>query len=101
MTSKQRSEQRARKLELAMFPLITDDRFDAFLDTVKELRDEAVSFAISHDSVKSDRATLSSLGEVRAYTDILGIAENYRMQLEAKAEQQAEEQAQIAAEQAQ
>lgn len=95
MTSRQLAEARQRRLELAMFPLIGDDRFTTFLETVRELKEDAVQFAVSNDSVKSDRATLSALGEIRAYTDILGIAENYKLQLEAAADRNTEEAEQV------
>lgn len=91
MSPKQRAADRQRRLEEALYPLIGDPRFDTFLSEVRQLRDAAVDFAITHESVKSDRATLSALGEVRAYTDLLNIAENYKAQLEARMEQEAEQ----------
>lgn len=95
MTAAQR-EANHRRLELAMFSLCGNPEFIHFLETIQELKDEAIAFAITHESIKSDRTTLSSLGEVRAYTDILSVAENYRTQLEQKAEQAVEEAAQQA-----
>lgn len=92
MTPKQRLEAKARKLEQAMFPLISDPRFSVdFMGVLREQRDEAVAYAISHDSVRDERRTLAALGEIRAYNDILAIAENYHTQLEERANREIEQ----------
>lgn len=91
MTPKQRAEWKAHKLLSALEPLLGDTRFTDFLDTVKELKDEAVITAALQGTISNERTTLAALGEIRAYLDILGIAENYKLQIEADAERKAEE----------
>ncbi len=86
MPSIREQKLRARRLEEALFPLVTDERFQRFLSVLRDLREEAVAFAVSHDSVKDARATTRSLGEIAAYNDIIGVADNYKAQLD---EQQA------------
>jgi hypothetical protein len=91
MTPKQIALMKHRKMQLAMEPLLGDDRFTTFLDAVKELKEEAIGRSIMHDSVRSDRATLAAMGEIRAYVDILNIAEDYRLQIESEQDRAIEE----------
>ncbi len=74
--SNRRIEAKERLLRAALTPLAADERFATFMDLVRELKDSAVEFAATHDSVKDSRATLAALGTVRAYLDILSIYEN-------------------------
>lgn len=67
---------KAQSLQAAMADLIHDPRFQTFCDALKELREQAVAFAVTHDSVKDQRATIAALGEVRAYDDILAVVKN-------------------------
>lgn len=93
MTPREIAAARHAQLLSAMEPLLGDPRFDEFLKAVKELKEQAVELAIGHDTVKSDRATLASLGEIRAYVAILDIAENHRMQIEMEQDRRIEEHA--------
>lgn len=86
MTSAQQKEKQ-RRIEAAMFPLVADSRFNEFIDVLRELKDEAVLFAVSHDSAKDARATTRVLGEISAYCDIISVADNYRTSLEEKREE--------------
>ena len=59
-----------------MTPLCGDERFKEFMQVIEDLKEQAVEFAATHDSVKDTRATLAALGTVRSYIDILGIYKN-------------------------
>lgn len=69
-----------QRLRQAMFPLVNDPRFRDFMAVVDELRDEAMDFAVSHDSVKDERVCLAALGEVRTYKNLLAIYDSYKEQ---------------------
>ena len=86
MPTLREQKEKARRIQAAMFPLIGDTRFLEFVEVLRDLREQAVAFAVSHDSVKDARATTRTLGEIAAYNDIIGVADNYKAQLD---EQQA------------
>lgn len=81
MTSLQIAQEKNRRIQAAMFPLIADPRFIAFMDTVEELKEESIEFAVNHDSAKEERVCLAALGEVRAYKNLLAIFDGYQDQL--------------------
>lgn len=84
MTPLQKQE-RNNRVQAAMTPLVGDPRFVEFIDLVRELQDEAVSFSVTDDCIKSDNSLYAALGEVRAYRDIIGIFENFSHQAEQNA----------------
>ena len=78
----ERAAEKQRRIQQAMFPLIGDDRFLKFMEVLKELKDEAVEFSVSHDGVRDERVSLVSKGEVRTYLNILAVCESYKLQAE-------------------
>jgi len=77
----ERIEARNDRLKAAMATLIANTNFEAFIELVDELKDEAFFEAVSKDSVKDQRLSLAALGEARALNDIIGIYENFREQI--------------------
>lgn len=92
MTNKQRAD-KANRLLSVMGPLSHDPRFQEFLATITDFKNEAVVWCTEHDSVKDARATVANLGEVRAYVRILETAESIKQHAEEHAARQAEAQA--------
>jgi hypothetical protein len=88
MKRTERVEVRNARLRGAMETLIPNSNFEAFIELVEELRDEAYNYAISVDSVKDQRLTLAAMGESRAYNDIVGIYRNYLDHLENRLDEQ-------------
>lgn len=60
-----------------MSTLLPNPNFHEFIDAIRELREGAVMYAVTHTAVKDQRESLAALGEVRAYTDIIGIVDSY------------------------
>lgn len=68
-----RLDEKEQRIRAAMTPLISDQRFQEYMELIRELKDGAVEFAATHDAVKDARATLAALGSVRAYLDIISV----------------------------
>lgn len=83
-------QERVRKIQQAMLPLIGDVRFQSFMDEVQEQQKAAVLDACTDRIVSSDRLTIAALGEVRAYEGLISF---YLSQVDS-AQQVAESQAQ-------
>ncbi len=77
-----RQTQKEEALRGAMASLLPNPNFRHFLDAIRELREGAVSYAVSNTSVASDRECCAALGEVRAYSDILDIATAHESAIE-------------------
>lgn len=75
MTIDQKQE-KYRRLTEAMIPLVGDTRFIEFMEVVKDYKELAVENSLLDATIANERLTLASLGEVRAYKDIIGIYEN-------------------------
>ncbi len=80
----------------AMTPLCALPEFEKFIESVREMKDDAVSYMVNHTSVASERESLVAKGEVRAYLWIIQTFEAQREALEAQMadQEQQREQAQ-------
>jgi hypothetical protein len=70
-----RQSEKELRLRQAMEGLLMDPRFHEFIGAIRELKDGAVEYAVAHTTVRDQRETLAALGEVRAYQDILSLAD--------------------------
>lgn len=70
--------QKRQRLTQAMTPLVGLPQFGDFMELIGELRDGAVERAVMPETLKNQRMTLASAGEVRAYLDILSIYQSHR-----------------------
>jgi hypothetical protein len=52
-----------------------DPRFQSFLEAVQTMRNEAIRAACADKVLRSRGKTVAALGEIRAYEDILALAE--------------------------
>lgn len=82
-----RHSEKQEALQGAMASLLPNTNFQEFLEVLRDLREAAVAYAISHDTIKDQRNTLAALGEVRAYDDILGIAKAHEQVLDQSTDQ--------------
>ena len=71
----------------AMQPLALLPEFEKFVETVKQMKDEAVAYMVNHTSVANERESLVAKGEVRAYLWIIQTHEAQKELLEAQAQQ--------------
>jgi hypothetical protein len=74
------SRQTIKELRLkdAMASLVASPNFVEFIEALRELKEGAVSYAVQHTTVRDQRETLAAMGEIRAYSDIIGIYEAHR-----------------------
>jgi hypothetical protein len=59
--------QKSEILAESVKQLAGDDRFQAFMDGIKELKEAAINAATADSTLDSHGATASYLGEIRAY----------------------------------
>jgi hypothetical protein len=93
MNSRERAADKQRRLEQAIFPLLGDPRFQSFMELLEEMKDEAVSYYVDNDSIKDERLSMASRGEVRAYLTIIAVRDTYlqrQEQIDAQREEMAE-----------
>lgn len=73
------------RLRQAMFSLCGNTNFQAFIDHLKDMRENAMIDA-SSDRVVSDKRLLQTyLGEIRAYGDIIAVYEDFKTSVEDRA----------------
>ena len=77
-----RQEHKEAQLRQAMECLLRDTRFQVYLDAIRELKEGAVAYAVQHTTVRDEREYLAAVGEVRAYADILAVAESHMQAIE-------------------
>ena len=77
-----RQQLKEAQLRQAMESLIQYPPFTSFINTLREQKDAAVAYAISHTSVKDERETLCALGEIRALTDVIAIFDAHHQAVE-------------------
>ena len=88
MARKTLEQLKLEKIQAAMLPLVAYPEFEAFMETVHALKDEAVEYSVSYEGVAAERQALVVKGEIRAYLNLLNIYENQKTQLEHMAAQQ-------------
>ena len=90
MTPSQRALAKRRAIEQAIFPLVGDSRFIAFMDVVRDQLEVAVEDAVSDRVIANDKTLSIALGEIRCYKAILSVYENFQQQAESEQDQQQE-----------
>ena len=88
-----RQQETIAKLNAAMTGLLGYPHFAVFADTLRELREGAVAYAVEHTTVKDERESLAALGEIRAYGNILSIVDGAKDRLEEEASMRDQDQA--------
>lgn len=73
LTPKERSDRIAQ----AMFRLIGNDAFQAFIDELREQQRVAMLDSVSDAVVGNDRKSLVAAGEIRTYESIIGMYDDF------------------------
>ncbi len=84
MTPRQKAQEKARRIQQAMFPLCGDTRFVEFMELIREQRDVAVQDAVSDRVLVNERMLSVALGEIRTYESILSVFESFKQQADAQ-----------------
>lgn len=85
--------EKAMRLQQAMYRLVGNDAFVDFIDEIRELQRNAMLDSINDLVVKDERLTLAALGEIRAYESIAALYEDFLQQHAQRAELEAEQRA--------
>jgi transcription elongation factor Elf1 len=81
MTAKQR-EARNAQLRSAMAGLIQDTRFQQFIDLLRDHREGSVRDSCTDAVVKCQRLSLAAVGEIKAYTNLIDVYDDFVSQAE-------------------
>jgi hypothetical protein len=74
-----------------MFGLVGNDNFQNFIDELREMQHSTMIDLCSDAVVQNERMTLASTGELRAYSQIIGLYDDFVQQQLLQAETDAEE----------
>lgn len=89
----QTSTEKFSRLRHAMFSLVGNDNFQDFIEELREMQHSTMIDLCSDAVVQNDRMTLASTGELRAYSQIIGLYDDFVQQQLQQAEVDAEERA--------
>jgi hypothetical protein len=70
-------EEKKELLDEAIKQLAGHPGFHAFVDALREMKQSAITFAISNDVVESPGRIAAALGEIRAYEDIFNLVDEH------------------------
>lgn len=87
----QSATEKFSNLRHTMFGLVGNDNFQNFIDELREMQHSTMIDLCSDAVVKDDRMTLASTGELRAYSQIIGLYDDFVQQQLLQAETDAEE----------
>ena len=87
----QSSTENFSNLRHTMFGLVGNDNFQNFIDELREMQHSTMIDLCSDAVVQNDRMTLASTGELRAYSQIIGLYDDFVQQQLLQAETDAEE----------
>lgn len=85
MARKSAAQANRERLIEAMTPLVLLPAFQAYIQQLREMKDEAVRYMVDHTAIANERESLVARGEVRAYLAIIQDYESKREQLEQQA----------------
>jgi hypothetical protein len=87
MTAKQR-QAKQQALQGAMSGLVLDPRFAEFIDLLRDQREVTMLDACSDAVVKCPRASMSAIGEIRCYSNIISTYEDFLNRAEEPVQEQ-------------
>jgi hypothetical protein len=87
----QSSTEKFSNLRHTMFGLVGNDNFQNFIEELREMQHSTMIDLCSDAVVKDDRMTLASTGELRAYSQIIGLYDDFVQQQLLQAETDAED----------
>jgi hypothetical protein len=91
MARKSQAQIQIDRIKAAMTPLVGIPQFADYITMLGELKDEAVSYSVDSDTVKSERESLVVKGEIRAYLNQINIYKGELEQLEQQIKAEAEQ----------
>ena len=89
----QSSTDKFSRLRHAMFSLVGNDNFQDFIEELREMQHATMIDLCSDMVVQNERLTLASTGELRAYSQIIGLYDDFVQQQLQQAEIDSEERA--------
>jgi hypothetical protein len=87
----QSSTDKFSRLRHAMFSLVGNDNFQDFIEELREMQHATMIDLCSDMVVQNERLTLASTGELRAYSQIIGLYDDFVQQQLLQAETDAED----------
>jgi len=79
------------RIQAAIQPLVGLPQWDAFVQVLRDLKEEAVANSVAFDTVANERNSLVAKGEVLCYLNILTVADSQREAFDALTAQQNEQ----------
>jgi hypothetical protein len=87
----QSSTEKFANLRHTMFGLVGNDNFQNFIEELREMQHSTMIDLCSDAVVQNDRMTLASTGELRAYSQIIALYDDFVQQQLLQAETDAED----------
>ena len=78
MTNREREEFRQQAIANAMAQLLPNTNFQEFISVLREQREVVIEDICRDDNIKSDRATMALVGELRALKGIIAVYDEYK-----------------------
>lgn len=78
MTHTEQENLRQRAIAEAMAQLIPNGNFQQFIGVLREQREVVIDDICRDDSIKSDRAMMALVGELRALKGIIAVYDEYK-----------------------
>lgn len=78
MTNREREELRQQAIASAMSQLIPNTNFEQFISVLREQREVVIEDICRDDNVKSDRAMMALVGELRALKGVIAVYDEYK-----------------------
>jgi hypothetical protein len=78
MTNREREEFRQQAIANAMAQLLPNTNFQQFINVLREQREVVIEDICRDDSIKSERATMALVGELRALKGVIAVYDEYK-----------------------
>jgi len=78
MTNREREEFRQQAVASAMSQLIPNTNFQEFISVLREQREVIIEDICRDDNIKSDRAMMALVGELRALKGVIAVYDEYK-----------------------
>ena len=83
-------QERSDRLQRAMFSLVGNEAFAAFIDELRDQQHSAMMDACNDKVIANERLSMAAIGEIRAYEGIIGLYEDFVQTRLAQADAEAE-----------
>lgn len=78
MTNREREEFRQQAVANAMAQLLPNTNFQQFINVLREQREVVIEDICRDDNIKSDRAMMALVGELRALKGVIAVYDEYK-----------------------